>query len=111
MKGDARKAVLTAYKEKKVSAGIYAVRCLPTGQIWVGRAPDLDTIRNRLWFTLRLGDNPHPSLQGAWTKYGVENFIFEVLERIDKSDSAYVRQASMKQRLAYWSASLGAATI
>lgn len=111
MKGDARKAASTAYKEKKVSAGIYAVRCLPTGQIWVGRAPDLDTIRNRLWFTLQLGDNPHPSLQGAWTEYGADSFSFEVLERIDKSDSAYVRQASLKQRLAYWSATLGAAKI
>lgn len=111
MKDSARKAAATAYKEKKVFHGIYAVRCLPTGQIWVGAAPDLDTIRNRVWFTLRLGDNPHRNLQDAWKIHGADSFTFEVIEQIDESDLAYIRQASLKQRLAFWSAKLGAAKI
>ena len=31
-----RKAAKVAYKERKPAAGIYAVRCTPTGEAWVG---------------------------------------------------------------------------
>lgn len=111
MTGDGRKAALAAYRERKTSAGIYAVRCLPTGQIWVGRAPDLATIQNRLWFTLRLGRHPRRSLQDAWTHHGAESFTFEVVEKLKDSRSAYVRDASLKERLAHWRTNLDAITI
>lgn len=65
MNGRDRKAAVAAYKDRKVVAGIYAVRCVPTGQQWVGGAPDLSTVRNRIWFGLRLGSDPHPSLQAG----------------------------------------------
>ena len=55
MKGEGRKAAVAAYKERKVETGIYAVRCTASDQVWVGIAPDLSTIQNRLWFTLRQG--------------------------------------------------------
>ena len=48
MKGEDRKRAVAAYKERKVEAGIYVVRCLASGQVWVGSAPDLSTIQNRL---------------------------------------------------------------
>jgi hypothetical protein len=53
MKTEDRKAAVTAYKERKVESGIYAIRCAASGEVWVGSAPNLSTIQNRLWFTLR----------------------------------------------------------
>ena len=88
MKGDARKAAIAAYKERKSVAGIYAVRCRATGAVWVGQTPTLDTIQNRIWFTLRLGNNPNRALQQAWTAHGADSFAFEVVERLPEEEDA-----------------------
>lgn len=111
MNRDDRKAAAAAYKEQTVTAGIYAVRCQPTGQCWVGRAPDLATIQNRLWFTLRHQANPHRSLQAAWREHGPDAFTFEILERIGEEEIAYVRERLLKDRLAHWATELQATII
>jgi hypothetical protein len=101
MKAKDRRAAVTAHKERKVVAGIYAVHCLPTGQRWIGRTPDLSTVQNRLWFTLRQGTNPHRSLQAAWRECGAESFAFEEVERLEEETLGYVRDRVLKDRLSY----------
>ena len=101
---EVRKAVLAAYKERTVEAGIYAVRCAASAQVWVGSAPDLSTIRNRIWFTLRQGGNPLKSLQAAWTAYGGEAFAFEVVARLrdNDDDPAYIRNGILRTLHGEW---------
>jgi hypothetical protein len=111
MKSDDRRAARTAYKERKTIAGIYAVRCRVSGQIWVGQAPNLESVQNRLWFSLRFGRNPHASLQSAWTTHGAASFTVETLEQLRDEDLSYVRDAKTKERLAHWRTKLGAASI
>jgi hypothetical protein len=111
VKGDDRKAVVSAYKERRVEAGIYAVRCIPSGEIWVGRAPDLSTIQNRLWFTLRQGSNTHRSLQDAWHTHGVEAFTFEIVERLEDEEISYIRDSVLKDGLIRWTEKLQAVRI
>ena len=48
MRHEDRKVAVAAYRERKVVAGIYLVRCLATGERWVGQAPDLSTIQNQI---------------------------------------------------------------
>jgi len=108
MKGEDRKAAVAAYKERKVEAGIYAIRCLPSGQVWVGSAPDLATIRNRIWFTLRQGIHRHRPLQAAWVAQGSAAFTFEVIERLDAEEIGYVRDRLLKAGLARWAEELQA---
>ncbi len=57
MKPKDRRAARAASKEKKSVAGIFALRCLATGAVWVGATPDVDKIWNRL-------------LQAAWNAHG-----------------------------------------
>lgn len=106
-----RREALAAYKERKVEVGIYALRCLPTGELWIGKAPDLATIQNRLWFTLKQGANPHRALQQAWNSHGAEGFTFEVLERIPEDELTFGREAPLKHRHAHWLATLGGMAI
>jgi hypothetical protein len=108
MNGDNRKAAMNAYRERKVEAGIFAVRCLPSAQVWVGRAPDLSTIRNRLWFTLRHGGSPHRDLQAAWTLHGADAFAFEIVERLSDEDMEHGRDRKLKALLARWTVELQA---
>ncbi|GAA4493994.1 GIY-YIG nuclease family protein [Gluconacetobacter tumulicola] len=111
MKGKERKAAIAAYKERKVEAGIYAVRCSVTGQVWVGSAPDLSTIQNRLWFTLRHGSNTHRTLQQAWTIHGSDAFTFDIVERLEDDDPGYVRNVALKKRQERWQDQLQAMRI
>ncbi len=48
-----RKAAIAAYKERKTVAGIFVIRSKASAQQWVGAAPNLEKIQNRIWFTLR----------------------------------------------------------
>jgi len=111
MSSEVRKAAVSAYKERKVEGGIYAVRCHASDEAWVGGAPDLSTIQNRLWFTLRQGTNTHPSLQGAWNAHGSEAFDFEIVERLDDEPVGYIRNRVMKERLVSWAEQLQAVRI
>ncbi len=111
MKSVDKKAAAAAYKERKSVAGIYAVRCAPSGQLWVGQAPNVDTVQNRLWFSLRTGGDPHRDVQLAWTTHGPDSFTFEALERLADEELPYVRQAQLKARLSHWRAALKAGAI
>ncbi|MFD1625551.1 GIY-YIG nuclease family protein [Azospirillum griseum] len=111
MTQNARKAAITAYKERTAQAGIYAIRCVPTDQIWVGETQTLDSVQNRLWFSLRTGGDPHRDVQQAWNQHGPDGFTFESLERMPKEDLAFARQAWLKARVAHWRERLGARPI
>lgn len=111
MKSEDKKAAVSAYKERKSVAGIYVVRCVPSGQLWVGQAPNVDTVQNRLWFSLRSGGDPHRDVQRAWTRHGPDSFTFETLERLADEDLPYVRQAQLKARLVHWRTMLEAGAI
>jgi hypothetical protein len=102
MTPDERKAAITAYKERKTIGGIYAVVCRPLNQRWIGRAPDLSTIQNRLWFTLRQGTSAHANLQAAWKAHGAESFTLDIIERIDEEALAFVRERIFAERLSHW---------
>ena len=108
MLNEDRKAAVAAYKERKVVAGIYLVRCGATGECWAGQAPDLSTIQNRVWFTLRHGSHRGRSLQAAWDAHGEAAFAFEQVERLDEKALEAGRERVMKARLAHWCAELGA---
>lgn len=106
-----RRAAIAAYKERISVAGIYALRCARTGETWVGETLDIDKIWNRLAFSLRSGSHPRRALQAAWTAHGAAGFAFEALERMPEAPSAYVRDATLKERRDVWREKLGAAPV
>jgi hypothetical protein len=106
-----QRAAVATYKERKVTAGLYSFTCATTGQRWVGRAPDLSTIRSRQEFTLRLGSNPHASLQRAWRAHGTGSFSFDEVERLEDVSNRDLRDALLRKRQKHWCAELGAEAI
>jgi hypothetical protein len=111
MRAADKKAAKAAYKELDVAAGIYAVRCTASGKVWVGHAPNIDKIQNRVWFTLNHGSHRSRSLQAAWQTHASETFAFEVLERLEDEELDYVRATQLKERAAHWCAQLKAEPI
>lgn len=103
-----RRAAIAAYKERKVAAGIFALRCAASGRCWIGRAPDLSTIENRLRFALVHDANLRASLRADVREFGVESIAFEVMESVDTEDLPYDRERFLRDRLDHWRARLGA---
>jgi hypothetical protein len=106
-----RKAAILAYKERKAVAGIYAVRCRASGQVWVGQTTDLEKIENRLGFSLRQGGHPCASLQSAFAVHGAENLSFDICERLEEEPVAFPRSAQLKDRSLHWRSTLQAEAI
>jgi hypothetical protein len=110
MSKQARKAAAAAYREHKAAAGVFAVRCAGTGEIWVGSSRHLETQQNSLWFGLRHGGYPNRVLQAAWAAHGEPAFSFETLETFDPELSDYAKASQLKDRLAHWRSALAALT-
>jgi hypothetical protein len=102
-----RKAAVSAYRERKAIAGVYAIRCATTGAQWVGSAPDLSTIWTRRSFALRQGIEPNQALQSAWNVHGSESFTFKILEEVDLDELTYGRERVLKERITHWREALG----
>ena len=105
-----RKAAVSAYKERKAIAGVYAIRCAATEEQWVGTAPDCPDL-----------DPPHVraaarrrnerALQSAWNTHGPEIFAFKILEEIDLDELTYGRERALKERIAHWREALRAEAV
>ena len=111
MKREERRAAVAAYKERKAPAGIYAIHCTGSGECWVGSARDLDAVRNRHWFALRLGSSRHTGLQQAWRDHGEAAFAFERVEVLSADLADWQRDRALKDRLAFWLARMEAEAI
>lgn len=103
-----RRAAASAYKERKHIAGVFAVRCTATDEVWVGASPTIETIQNQLWFSFRLGSSPQRDIQRALAIHGEQAFSFQVLEVHDEARATLVPAVWLKHRAAEWRAQLGA---
>ena len=107
MDNSRKKELARTYKERKRQQGIYAVRCDATGEVWIGKTPNLDTVQNKLWFVLRHGSHRSASLQSAWNARGEASFRFEILEEVN-DENALLIESLLKDREKHWHAKLNA---
>jgi hypothetical protein len=109
MDKQSRREAIRDFKERTVTRGVFAVRCQPTGQVWVAVARNLDQQRNAIWFGLKAGGYVNREAQAAWTTHGEAAFAFEVLEAFDDEALSSIGRADLaRARLAHWLGELGA---
>jgi hypothetical protein len=111
MKNDDRKAAIAAWKKRKPAAGIFAVRWATSGDAWIGQTLNLDTIQNRVWFSLRVGSHSNRELQRAWSTHGADSFTFEPLEQLKDEELPYVRDSLLREREIHWRSTLNGTAI
>lgn len=111
MKSENRSAALDAFKERNVSAGVFAIHCQANASAWVGQAANLDNFENRHWFSLRQGTHPNAALQAAWNSHNEEAFSVEILEQLDDDTSSISRPRILKERMVHWMKHLSAAKL
>jgi hypothetical protein len=103
-----RRQIAAEFKQRSVPRGIYAVRCSAVAKPWVGSSPNLEAIRNSLWFQLRGGLSRHASLQAAWKNYGEAAFDLEILEKFEDDLSPLLLNQQLGERKKAWGSELGA---
>jgi group I intron endonuclease len=67
------------------ASGVYQIRCIPTGKVYIGSAVNLRDRWYRHRKSLSRGTHRNRYLQNAWDKYGSQSFEFEILEYVDVS--------------------------
>lgn len=68
----------------KQDSGVYQVTNSIDGKLYVGSAAHLS---QRKWEHFNVPERSNPRLQNAMNKYGKENFVFEVVEYVEDTDS------------------------
>ena len=99
-----KRQIRADWKDRKLDAGIYALRF--RAGTWIGKAPRLGAIENRHRFAFSTGGERNPEMAAAFAAEG--DYAFEVLEALDPKLSPMSRDRILKERLAHWLDALGA---
>ena len=81
----AKKELITQYKEREIIGGIYAIKNMQNSKLLLGAVTDLHSYKNRFEFSQKTGSCIDCKLQNDWREQGGEQFVFEVLETLNKN--------------------------
>ena len=85
--GQTKKELQEKYKEREIIGGVYVIRNTLNNIVFLEAATDLRGIRNRFEFAQKTDSCIHVKLQSDWDKAGGGQFVFEVLEELQKGDT------------------------
>jgi group I intron endonuclease len=88
-------------------SGIYQIRNLVNGKLYVGRSTNVKRRFHEHKVSLRKGTHANAHLQNAWGQYGTENFVFELIERVDNLDLLAKREGFHCERLGVFDSARG----
>lgn len=110
MDKQSRREAIREYKERKTPIGIFSLRCMASGETWVGASRNLDGQRNSSFFSLRQGSNRNQGMQAAWKAHGgEESFEFAVVELLEDEELGAIGRGSwLKERERHWLQALSA---
>ena len=74
------------YKKMKFRMGVFRIRNLKNGKIFIGSSPDLDAAWNSQRFQLEAGLHSSEELQNDWVVYGPESFVYEIIDELEQDD-------------------------
>ena len=70
------------YKISLTPMGVYQIKNLVTGKIFIGSSKNLQARINRHKFELKFGSEAIKDLQEDYNKYGEQNFSFEIIDEL-----------------------------
>jgi hypothetical protein len=82
-----KKELQAQYKERQVIGGVYVVKNTWNNKLLLEAATDLQGSKNRFDFAKSTGSCVHTKLYADWTEQGSGDFIYEVLEELEKGET------------------------
>jgi group I intron endonuclease len=70
--------------------GVYTITNLENGTKYIGSSMNVEKRMRYHRNQLDKGNHPNPHLQSAWKVYGVDAFVFELLEEVESSEELLV---------------------
>ncbi|MFA6977944.1 MAG: GIY-YIG nuclease family protein [Ignavibacteriaceae bacterium] len=91
------------YKQSLPPMGIYRIKNLVNGKIFLGSSLNLHGRSNSFKFQLRSGLHVNSELQKDFNTFGEENFVFEIVDTLEpQEDLAYNYSDDLKVFLEMW---------
>ena len=91
------------YKQTLTPMGVYQLKNLANGKILIGSSKNLPARKNRFEMELTYGGFTIKELQKDFEQYGKENFLFEILDKLEpKEDPAYNYTEDLKTLEELW---------
>ncbi|MBN1559607.1 GIY-YIG nuclease family protein [candidate division KSB1 bacterium] len=81
-----KKKLKQDYKNRPPEGGVFQIKNLQDGKIYVGSNMNVRAALNSIPFQLKLGVLRHKELQADYNLLGPDMFSFEVLERLEPQD-------------------------
>ena len=97
-----RKELKNKYKETLQPMGVYQIRNMVNGKIYVGSSLNLRGIINRHTFQLKAGLHVNKPLQRDFLEVGEANFAFEILDILQPKEEGtgdYAEELKMLEEL------------
>ena len=83
-----KKELKKNYKQTPTPMGVYQIKNLVNGKIFIGSSKNIPSRINRHKFQLQFGSEEIKELMDDYKKYGEENFSFEILDELKPKDEA-----------------------
>jgi len=77
-----KKQLTEEYKRLKFPMGVFLVRNMTNGKLFLDSAVNMEARWNRHRFQLNFGNHPNQELQADWKTFGEGSFRFEVLSEL-----------------------------
>lgn len=84
-----RKEAIRTYKEAPKPAGVFQIKNLVNGKVYLGSSLNLNGPLNRAKFELRNKMNRIEELQKDYDELGPDKFSFDILEVVTPKDDPY----------------------
>ena len=98
-----RKEIKNKYKATLTPMGVFQIRNLVNGKIFIGSNMNLPARKNRFDLEFTMGTMLDHVLQKDLLEHGKENFVFEILDYLDpKEDPAYDYKDDLKTLEEMW---------
>jgi hypothetical protein len=100
---ETRRELARKYKESVRPAGVFVIRNLLDGRVYVAGSLDVEGAMNRARFELNLRSHRNKALGRDWLAHGAAHFSFEVIDRVkERDDPAFDRVAELEKLLELW---------
>ena len=98
-----RKEIKSEYREAGTPAGVFRIRNLVNGKMFIGKAQNIPAILNSNNFQLRMGSHRNTNLQADWNEFGEAAFAFEPLDTLTaREEGRLTSEDELQQLLELW---------
>ena len=81
-----KKELKEAYKQMKIPMGVFQIKNIRNSKVLIDYSIDMESKWNRHKMELKFGNHRNRNFQKDWNEYGEENFVFDVLSELKKSE-------------------------